>query len=128
MADLPPYRNAERVAFDAIADLFAGSTHLGVETPPDLQARLPFGRVRRIGGFDADPFTDGARLAVDVYAATYAAGTVLAEAVRQRLRAAPDPIDRAVTLSGPAELPWEDPGTRRWSATYELHLRRTPAA
>lgn len=123
MADLPPFPNAEDVAITAIEGLFPNPSNVGTETPSDLQDRLPFGRVRRIGGVD-DQFTDSARVIVDVFAATYAAGSALAEAVRQRLRSAPAPLDRVLTLTGPAELPWEDPGTRRWSATYRLDLRR----
>jgi len=122
--DQPPYRNAEDVVISAIEDLFSGPSHVDSQTPSDLQQRMPFARVRRVGGFDRDPFTDAARVVVDVFAATYAAGTQFSEQVRQRLRAAPEPIDRTTTVTAPVELPWDDPVVRRWSGTYLIDLRR----
>lgn len=124
MADVP-YPNIEQLARITIGDLFpSGST--GLVTPGDLEDRLPFGRVRRVGGADTDPFTDAARVAVDVFSLTYAEGAPLAEDVRQRLRTAPDPFDRVFTVTAPIEVPWADgSAVRRWTATYGITLRRT---
>ena len=128
MADPSPYRNVEQVALDVCADLFAAD-HLGTSTPDNLEQRLPFLRVRRIGGYDADPFTDRARISVDVFAGSYADGVAKAEAVRQRYRSGPYPFDRVDTVTGPVETPWSDGSdVRRWTATYLMSSRRSAAS
>jgi hypothetical protein len=127
MPDPGPWPNVEQVALDAIADLFPFD-RVGTATPGDLENRCPFARVRRIGGADVDPFTDAPRIAVDVFALTYAEGVDFAERVRQRLRSEPEPFDTVLTITGPTEQEWASGSrVRRWSATYRTSLRRTAA-
>lgn len=105
----------------------------GTRTPADLQDQLEFIRVRRVGGND-DQITDRARIDVEVFAATRAAGEGLTETVRQRLsRRGPVTVlaagrevvvDRTQLLAGPIEVPWPDPNVRMFTAAYQTEARR----
>lgn len=115
----------EAVVIDAVSDLVTGAT----ATPPNLADQLPFARVRRIGGPD-DGVTDMATISVEVFASTRQAALELAGLVRQRLTSYPrvtaaGTIDRARTLTAPAEVPWSDTQSlRRFQATYQVMARR----
>jgi hypothetical protein len=123
------YPDVELVLCDLLADLGA----CGTRTPADLQTRLPFVRVRRVGGND-DQVTDRARVDVEVFALTRAAGESLTETIRGRLSVRgpvtvtsggrPVVVDRAQLLAGPVELAWPDPEVRMFHATYQLESRR----
>lgn len=128
MTDLPGFPDLETAILDALADLVGGTDHTGTVTPADLQAKLPFIRARRFGGAD-DFITDAARIDVDYFAATRAEAWAGAEAVRQRLISRPlvvgsAVIDKVTTTSGPIEVPWDDPNTRRVTAAYTASARR----
>lgn len=98
-----------------------GAGRAGVETPANLESVLPFARVQRIAG-PRDRLNDLATVTVDVFAATYAVGEPLAEAVCAHLVGPPTPIDlldRIDCEQGPVELPWGDSAdARRWGATF----------
>lgn len=125
MATLAPFPDVERV----LGDLFADLATVGSETGIDLQERLPFIRVRRLGGPD-DRITDAARVDVHVYAFDTTSAKVLAETVRQRLISGPSTtahgvIDRARTEVGPQSVPVDDAaGYRQVVATYRISMRR----
>lgn len=124
-----PYPDIERVLCDLLADL--GSC--GTRTPADLQDQLEFIRVRRVGGSD-DQVTDRARVDVEVFAGTRAAGETLTEQIRQRLSVRGPlsvisggrvvVVDRSLLLAGPVELAWPDPETRMFHASYQTECRR----
>lgn len=109
-----------------VADL-AQFGHTAIETPLDLNDRLPFIRIVRIGG-GSGRVSDGPRVEIDVFAGSYLAAEQLAERIRQYLTGPPPgPIflDRVDCSIGPRELPWDDDGlVRRWSAEYEAVTRR----
>lgn len=132
MVVLAPFPNIERALIALYANLVvAGSVFR--DLPADgVKPHMPAIRVWRTGGGD-QYIEDRPVVDIDVFAATYAAGTTLAEQVRQRTIATPyvvtvggDPvvIDHAVTSSAPREIPWGDTGVRRWIASYTLALRR----
>lgn len=114
-----------------LAGLAGGADRAGVETPPDLEQRLPFICVTRIGGASTD-VNDYARVQVDVLGATYAQVEPLAERVRQFLtgppiRVGPAVLDRVSCDSGPHEAVWS-PTVRRMSAVYLVVSRRHDVA
>jgi len=123
------YPDIEQVLCDHLADL----ANTGTRTPADLQQQLEFIRVRRVGGND-DQVTDRARLDVEVFAATRAAGEALTEQVRQRLSCRGPlsvlsggrevVVDRTQLLAGPVEVPWPDPNVRMFTAAYQTEARR----
>lgn len=125
---MAPFPDVERALLDLIAPLLGSAEQTGTETPADLQQRLPFGRVTRVGGPD-DGISDRAVVDVDVFAATRSQAYDIAESVRQLLLAAPHAVagvvlDSVGTIVGPRELPWADENVRRWSATYRAVARR----
>lgn len=125
-----PFRrfpDVQRVLVDDLQTV-AGEGRTGVETPADLQTRLPFIRVLRVGG-GSDRVSDRAAVDIDVFASTYTEAEELAERVRQHIVGPPPPIarlDKAVCETGPRELPWgdDDNGVRRFGATYLITARR----
>lgn len=120
------FPDVQQVLVDALVSLAGADNRTGIETPPDLADRLPFVRVRRIGG-PSDRLADYARVEIDVFADRYATVRDLAEDIRQWLCGPPPPLpqlDRAVCDIGPRELPWGDGLVRRFGAEYELAARR----
>lgn len=129
MTDRPPYPDVEVMLVDLLADLAPA----GTVTPPNLQAAMPYLRVKRIGGTD-DLWSDFALVAIDAFDADRVTAQTLAEAVRQRLLTFPHVVtgvgtlDRAETATGPNEVPWsEDQTVRRFTASYRVVARRIPA-
>ena len=110
-----------------LARTVEGVAAAGTETPADLQQRLPFVRVARIGGPRTSTL-DSPTVDVDVFASTYAVGQSLAGRVSDLFLSAPHVaggalIDTAASITGPVEVPWADPGVRRFLATYRFTLR-----
>lgn len=117
-------------ALAAIVESLVGAGRAGSETPEDLEQRLPYVRILRIGGY-SDRLTDFATVEVDVFAGTYAQAEPLAERIRQHLtgpplRVGPVVLDRITCESGPVELPWA-PRVRRFNASYVVRSRRYAA-
>ncbi|MFE5828742.1 hypothetical protein ACFQ8W_00475 [Streptomyces sp. NPDC056508] len=99
----------------------------GAETPPDLESRLPFVRVERLGGFD-DRFRQHPRIAVDVFAATADEARATSSAVRDALLALRGEVRGAVVSdvrcdSGPSRQPWTNGEIHRRGALYTVTLR-----
>lgn len=130
---LPPFPNPERILVADLVVLVGGDPlRVGAVTPPDLQDHVPFVKVQRIGG-PSDSVNDFPFVTVEIYAATVAEATDLAEAIRARLAAdhirnVHGQIDRSVCTSAHTELPWADPNLRRISTTYRCTLRRLTVA
>jgi hypothetical protein len=123
-----------------ITPLLPGPTHVDVETPPDLQDRLPFVRITRYGGPD-DGITDHASVDVDVMHTSRALALQLANDIREELTSRPHRVttaagvmvlDRATTTTGPFEPPAAtsnnglrvDINLRRFTAAYRVSARR----
>lgn len=107
---------------DTIEDVRAST-----ETPPDLDDNLPWLQVVRISG----PY-DGFRLdqpTVDVaaFATTGPAASALAAQVQvllheqlARTKSGTTVVSRVQTVTGPHFVPYDNPGMRRYEATYRL--------
>lgn len=125
---------------DVLLQLLDGLGDVGTFLPSDLKDRLDpvggppgtFHRVYRFAGPD-DGITDRPVIGIATFASTRAVGQPSAEAVRQRMIAAPHTIatatgtvviDTATTAEAPHEVPWGDSAVRRWEASYRLTLRR----
>lgn len=124
MTVLAAFPDVERILGDLLGDLGT----VGSETSIDLQAVLPFIRVRRVGGTD-NRFTDATRVDIDVYDTDATAAKELTETIRQRLISGPSltahgVIDRAWTESGPQTAPSDDQNVRRVITTYRISMRR----
>ncbi len=104
-----------------------GVGRTAVETPDDLEDRMPFVRIMRVGG-GRDRLNDQPTVDIDVFAATYTAAENLAEQIAEWLIGPPSGIrefDRVTCEVAPRELPWVDDNTvRRWGATYRTVTRR----
>lgn len=101
----------------------------GSQTPSDLELRLPFVRVSKLGG-SRDDVTDHPTVDIDVFASSRDAALALAEdidtALKPRTRLTPGGaiIDSVGTRVSPRLLPWDNSKIRRYGATYTLGLRR----
>lgn len=107
---------------DTIEDVTAST-----ETPVDLDERLPWLQVVRIGG----PY-DGYRLdqpTVDItaFAATRLGASALAAQVQvllheqlARTKVGTAVISKVVTSTGPHFVPYDNPGMRRYEASYSF--------
>jgi len=125
VADLAPYPDVEEVLADALVEFGeTGSTY-----PADLEAHLPFVRIRRTGG-DDDRRTDRPLVDVEVAAATRAHAWEVSRLVQQRLLSGPfrvpgaGIVDRASTQIGLRRVLHENPNIRCVLATYTVSLRR----
>lgn len=130
------FPDVETVVQDVLSDLVGGVTHVGSQTPADLQARLPFVRVTRYGGAD-DGITDAADIDVDCYGSRRTPTLRLAEQVRERLTRGSHVvssdgsrvvIDRVDTILAPFQPPADDLDAKvhRFTASYSVRARRTP--
>lgn len=102
------------------------SVTAGAETPADLEDRLPFVRVERVGGPD-ERFSAHPRIAVDVFAATADEARTLARSVSDALTFLRGPVGDAVVRgvrcdAGPSRQPWANPAIYRRGATYTVSL------
>jgi hypothetical protein len=112
-----------------LADLVGGLEHAGTETPSDLQNRLPYIRVGRVGG-TSDEASDYPVVDVDYFSPLGSRDAAVdgAEAVRQRLTGSYHVVNGVVLddvdcLTGPRELPWLGTGVRRFTGTYRVVTR-----
>jgi hypothetical protein len=104
-------------------------------TIPPPQFQPPLIQVSRVGGAD-NGITDRPLLYIACFGRTYALAKAMAEQCRQIILASAATsvllagypfgvlVDRAETVSPPAELPADNPEMRRKVATYRLELRR----
>lgn len=131
MTTQPPYPNGEELV-RTLLDTSIEDLTTGTATPDDLTGKLPFGRVRRLGGSD-DGLTDTSLVDVDTFVAraagAYTVGVDLAELVRQLLTSGPHHqaagvIDRVITTTAPVERPWPDEKVLRRTGTYAVTVRR----
>jgi len=145
------FPDAEAVTLRRLAPLVGGLSHVGNSTPADLQSRLPFHRVTRVGGAD-DRLTDFPAVDVDTYAATRSEARRAAEQARDLLTSGPwrdvvtddagrrvvSVIDGVDTDTGPFIPPASSQGGEsatdstargvvRFTASYTLRARRTSA-
>lgn len=124
--DLAPFPDIEDLLVQALADL----TTAGTVYPPDLEDRLPYTRVRRLGGGD-DRRTDTSLVEVETAAATRAQAWEVARRVQQRLISSPlrvadvGVMDRATTEIGLRGVLHDNPAVRAVLATYSVSARRT---
>lgn len=127
MPPLAAYPDVQLLVCEALAG-YAAPQNIGTVTPADLQDRLPFLRVHRIGGGD-DFITDLARVDVEVHAGTAAQAWSLAREIQQQLISAPartssGVLDRCRTESGPQEIPHTNDAVRLVITTYRVAVRR----
>jgi hypothetical protein len=123
------FPDVQALLVDALG-VWVGADNVDTETPEDLQARLPFIRVERLGG-GRGQVSDSPSVEIQVYASTYAEVSLLAERICQWLCGPPPPlpqIDKAVCTSAPVEIPYGDVRIRRLVASYQLTTRRVRAA
>lgn len=130
MADELLFPDPTQVFRDVLVVLLGDrEQHTGTTTPGDLEQRLPFARVRRVGG-PTDRTDDRPTLEVDVFGTRYDATLLLARRIVDLLTAAgrkpPSPfLDRVTCEIGPRELEWgENTTVRRIGVTFEATLRR----
>lgn len=124
------FPDVQKVLVATLQPLAGGVTHTGTATPPNLAEVLPFVRVRRVDG-PRDRVNDYAQVEVDVFAAAYAAGEPLAEAIAQFLstaRAVSPLLDRIECDTAFRELPHGNGVVRRWGATFTVVSRRRQVA
>lgn len=134
MIEQGPFPDVEEALMTLLGALLPDPTFCDTVTPADLQLKLPWIRIIRIGGRD-DFVTDTARVDVDVFAGGTDPRSVawpIAERARQVLLSGPHvvgevTIDKVITTTAATEIPWDDPEVRRWTAAYEVSCRRTPA-
>lgn len=103
------------------------TVEVGITTPDDLEAKLPYVQVERITTTD-DGTNNNPNVAVTAYAASYSVGMGLATEIQQRILACPHQVgsiilDRGTTRTGPAERPYS-PNVRQFPATYRITARR----
>lgn len=128
-ATTPVYADVERLLVAFLPGQLGGVRVL-TELPANLADVLPVVAVLRLGGTDASVAFDVATVDVDVYAASRAAASALAEQVRRALRfALPHTagVRHVQTLSAPAWRPYDNTALRRFGATYQLTVQATSA-
>lgn len=125
---LAAYPDAEKCV---IAWLLLNTSAAGVghNTPADLDVKLPFYAVRRLGGSD-DRRSDFASVDVVTFAASLSEAYAAAELARQWLTSGPcrtehGVLDRVTTNTGPAEVNYENPHIVQVTANYRVTTRRS---
>lgn len=120
------FPNIERLIAHVFSTDLGGVDHVGSETPDDLEARLPFLRVVRMGGPRTHQF-DYPTVDLDYFDVDELAGAPAASRIANRLLAKPPPHPALdVVTCGPVfrELPWGDnENVRRWGATFQFETR-----
>ena len=122
-------------AEDVVMALLDRLAATAVDTPADLDDRVPLIQVRRIGGVD-DGISDRPLIEITVYGATYRQARHMAEQCRQIVLAAGNTqvhtpehpggvlIDKAETAAPPQQVSYDNPDIRRKTATYRFVWRR----
>lgn len=130
MAEELLFPDPAQVFRDVLVALFGDrEQHTGTTTPDDLESRLPFARVVRVGG-PTGRTDDYPQLELDVFGARYDVTLLLARRAVDLLtgsgRKPPTPLlDRVTCEIGPRELLWSSTaGVRRIGTTFEATLRR----
>lgn len=105
-----------------------GDFRTGRVFPPDLISKLPYVRVRDIGGND-DGLTDVPLIDVDVFHRTFDLARAMAKGIQTRLLAVPHlingvVIDQVNTAMRPHDVPWDDERIARFYASYQVGARR----
>jgi hypothetical protein len=97
------------------------------ELPEVVNNLIPLVCVERFGGADRVPTIDQPMVDIDVFAVGNNAAKQLAEQVRELLRnhlpgytTTSGTILGVTTILGPTRREWDDTGTRRRGATYEI--------
>ncbi len=121
------FPNIERLLVVLFETDLGGAEHTGTETPDDLESRLPFLRVTRIGGSRTHQI-DYPVVDLDLFDVDEAAGAPRASAIANRLLTKPAPhpsIDYVSCDPAFRELPWGDSETvRHWGATFFIETRK----
>jgi hypothetical protein len=132
------YPSVEMLLVSWLAEAFEDAS-VAVQTPPDLQGRLPFVTVRRIGGRDDVLTLDIATIDVDWYDETWAGADEGARQVRVALRTSllgstvetdsgRATVARVDTTGAPAWRPTTDPGLHRCGGSYRIVTHSRSAA
>lgn len=124
--------DAERALVAVLREHLAVPVAVAVDA--HLQQSAPCVRLCRVGGDDDGFRVDRALVDVDAFDSSWARAAELAGRVRAFLltcrgvRTPAGLICKAATVSAPAHRPWDNPGLRRFGATYQvwLHATRTP--
>lgn len=127
----PDFPDIQRLLADLFAPLVGGADHVGSETPPDLEAHLPFARAVRIGGPRTHLY-DFPTVDVDYFHVSDALGVPGSSRLANLLLSKPPPhpaLDLVSCEPVFRELPWGDnENVRRWGATFFFETRRIRAA
>lgn len=120
------FPNMERLLSAVFAAQLGGLEHVGNQTPPDLEAVLPFARTVRTGG-PRTATMDFPTVEVDVFAVDEAACSPLASRLANLLLAKPPPhpsIDLVICDPSFRELPWgANENVYRLGATFYIETR-----
>ncbi len=97
------------------------------ETPPDLDDRLPWLQVVRIGGSYDGFRLDRPTVDIAAYDSTGPLASALAAQVQvliheqlARTKVGTAVVSRVVTIAGPHFVPYDNPAMRRYEATYQF--------
>lgn len=120
------FPNIERLLAAVFADVLGGTEHVGNQTPPNLEAVLPFARAARTGG-PRTATVDYPTVEVDVFAVDEATATPIASGLANLLLGKPPPhpsIDLVICEPSFRELPWgANEDVYRLSATFFIETR-----
>lgn len=124
------FPDVQRLVVDVLAVLVPGIEHTGIETPTDLESRMPFIRVLR-GDGSREQVNEIVTLDIDVFASTYTQAEALSQKVAAFLCGPPPPVaalDRIDCDNTPQEFPWGDDATetavRRFGSSFTVVSRR----
>lgn len=114
--------------FPALATQSGGDFRVGRVFPENLQAKLPYVRVRDIGGND-DGLTDVPLIDVDVFHDSFDHARDLAKGIQAHLLMYPHVIgstviDQVRTAMRPHDVPWDDDRVYRFYSSYQVSARR----
>jgi hypothetical protein len=124
---------------EALMDLFirwypvlatqpGGDFRVGRVFPEGLQSKLPYVRVRDIGGND-DGLTDVPLIDVDVFHTGFNAARDLSKGIQRNLLGTPHVVNGVVidlvrTAMRPHDVPWDDDRVYRFYSSYQVGARR----
>lgn len=105
---------------------------VATETPANLEKRLPFIRLRRVGGTDPELTLDQVVVAVDAFHDDGPSASALASRVRTLLRHRSRGVQLAGcrvglvgTVTAPIWAAWDDTSLRRYTATYRVTVHQS---